>query len=84
MEREEKLKGNWRDSSCGRCIRCLSLGQYVTKLYHKGEDGHSSIFGGIVTIIAGVLFAIYTIFVLWNTIITKDKYSLSEEILGIN
>lgn len=40
-------------------LRYISLGQYQTKLHFRGRDTHSSVLGGLFTIVCIVVLAIY-------------------------
>ena len=76
---KQQNKGKW--SGClRRVLLTLSLGQFKTKLYYGNQNQHSSIYGGIISIICGLIVAVYASVVLWDTIIKRDSYTFSEEI----
>ena len=65
---------------CGRVLRAISFGQFKTKLYYREQDQHSSVLGGVVSLICGIFLASYAVVVLYSTIFTSQKiYTLSEE-----
>ena len=64
-------------------MRSISFGQYSTKFYYRNRDKHSSIFGGIVTVVCGIIFSLVTLNILYSTIILRDNISISEEIKDI-
>lgn len=41
------------------------------------QDQHSSVTGGIISIILGIFFAAYSVIIIMD--VTKDNYTLSEE-----
>ena len=51
----------------GRYFRFISVGQYQTKLYSDNLGQHSSIFGGLSTLICGILLLYYSVITLAAT-----------------
>ena len=52
----------------GSIIRSLSIGKYNHGLYHKGRSHHSSIFGGILTMLVVTAILTYLVFTLHGII----------------
>ena len=67
-----------------RFISFISVGQYQTKLYHEGNDKQSSIFGGIVTILCGILIVLFSFYLIGNTLFGETEYDLHEYVNSIN
>jgi len=56
--REEKTT---EESEWSKKLKQISLGQYKTPLYYKKNESYSSRAGGIITLVAGIIFLIYAI-----------------------
>ncbi len=57
-------------------VRALSLGKYNTILYNKtGSNSMSSLTGGIITMMIGLLISFYSVFILWS-IFGKENYNI--------
>jgi uncharacterized metal-binding protein len=56
-------------------IRLLSIGKYNHGLYHRGRSHHSSIVGGLLTLILVGSILTYLIFTL-NSIIMNQEFNL--------
>ena len=54
-------------------VRKLSVGQHSSKLYFKGKATHSSLVGGVVTLLAAGLLISYAIIVLHSTFTREIK-----------
>ena len=83
-DEQEKMEYDDKKPGClGKCLRAISFGQYSTKLYYRGRDQHSSILGGIVTVVCGAIFSLLALYILYSTVFLKDNISMSEEIKHI-
>lgn len=60
-----------------RTLRYLALGQFQTKLYNNGNGSQSSVVGGAISVICGLIIAIYAVFVITRTLNSGDR-TLSE------
>jgi hypothetical protein len=56
-------------------LEFISVGQYYTKLYHRGKGTQSSIVGGILTIICALILVSYAVVIL-VPIFNRDNYNL--------
>ena len=57
MTKERKFKEN---ISCIRnCLRAVSVGKYSSVFYGRGRNSHSSVIGGIITIIVVIILATF-------------------------
>ena len=61
-------------------MRAISLGQYQTKLYYRGKESYSSVLGGIVSIVSGILFSLIALYILYQTIWVRDNIKMTEDI----
>ena len=55
-------------------LRIISVGQYQSKLYHRGKGSHSSVLGGIMTLILTIIFVYYAATTL-ASVISRKHYS---------
>ena len=67
-----------------RALSSISIGKYSTKLYHNGYDTQSSMCGGILTIICGLLITSYSGYILFNTWQGNTGRILSESITDVD
>ena len=79
---EDKTLGKCR-SFVEHALLTVSFGQFKPKLYFRNQDQHSTIFGGVISLICSLIICSYAVAVLWDTIVTKDNRSLSEEIMTL-
>jgi len=80
-EREDKKEStNKCRGVCGLALRAISFGQYQTKLYYRGRESHSSVLGGIVSILSGIIFSSIALYILYQTIWTRDNIKMTEDI----
>lgn len=56
-------------------LELISVGQYYTKLYHRGKGTKSSMLGGILTIMCAIILVTYAVYIL-VPIFNKDNYNL--------
>ena len=84
-EREDKKESSTKcRGACGLALRAISLGQYQTKLYYRGRESHSSVLGGIVSIVSGIIFSSIALYILYQTIWARDNIKMTEDIGDIN
>ena len=80
-EREDKKESAPKFRGvCGLALRAISFGQYQTKLYYRGKESHSSVLGGIVSIVSGIIFSLIALYILYQTIWTRDIINMSEQV----
>lgn len=56
-------------------LRIISVGQYQSKLYHRGKGSHSSVLGGIMTLFLTIIFVYYAATTL-ASVISRKHYSV--------
>ena len=84
-EREDKKESkNKCRGACGLALRAISFGQYQTKLYYRGRESHSSVLGGIVSIVSGIIFSLIALYILYQTIWARDNIKMTEDIGDVN
>ena len=69
-----KKQGNGVLKFAVKILRFISLGQYPTKLYHKGRDVYSTAFGGIVTIICFLILFGYGYYLIYSLTTRQVEY----------
>ena len=80
-EREDKKESSTKcRGACGLALRAISFGQYQTKLYYRGRESHSSVLGGIVSIVSGILFSSIALYILYQTLWARDIIKMTEDI----
>ena len=80
-EREDKKESkNKCRGAYGLALRAISFGQYKTKLYYRGRESHSSVLGGIVSIVSGILFSSIALYILYQTLWARDIIKMTEDI----
>ena len=72
-----------RNGYCRNLLSNHSLGQYATKLYNKGKDNHSSLIGGILSLISGFAFSLFALYIIYETIFDRENKTLTEEIKDV-
>ena len=79
-EREDKKESSTKcRGACGLALRAISFGQYQTKLYYRGKESHSSVLGGIVSIVSGIIFSLIALYILYQTR-ARDNIKMTEDI----
>lgn len=62
VKTEEKDSDQKKIPTYRRFLRLISIGQYQTKFYYRGEGTYSSSAGGIITIICAMLILVVAIY----------------------
>lgn len=63
------------DGMIKKTLKKISLGQYKTPLYFRKKESFSSVTGGAITLICGILFLTYAISLLVQ-VFTQDQMNL--------
>ena len=65
-----------------RLLRSFSVGQYNTSLYYEARSMHSSVCGGITTIVCALLLLYYAVLTM-TTVLNRNNYYLDQTSLPL-
>lgn len=60
-----------------RLLEYLSVGKYQTSFYHQGKANHSSILGGLITLVFSISLLVFSVITI-KSIVDRDNYNVDD------